>query len=264
VPRFVNPATFHALGYAIFASPNLKAVFQRLIRFQRLISDATTQRLELAGDRYRFIVERVSPLGPPHEAVDAFFATAARTFRWLTAPAPLNPLAVHLRRPEPTPSELYYKIFRCPITFDARLDVMEYSRKDVEGPLPNANAEPARQNDAIVADCLARTGRVGSIADRVHALLVQQLPDGGPSEATIAQGLCMSQRNLQLQLAQERTSYKALLNLARQNLACGYLRQGKFSIKEIAFLLGFADAATFTRVFRRWTGQSPGGYATHR
>jgi len=261
VPRFVNPATFHALGYAIFASPNLKAVFQRLIRFQRLISDASTQRLDLAGDRYRFIVERVSPLGPPHEGVDAFFATGVRTFRWLTAPAPLNPLAVHLRRLEPTPSELYYKIFRCPITFDAQLDVMEYARKDVEAPLCNANAELAQQNDAIVANYLARGGRGGSLADRVHALVVEHLPDGGPAEASIAQRLCMTPRNLQLQLAREGTSYKAVLNRVRQNLASNYLQQGKFSIKEIAFLLGFSDAATFTRAFRRWTGQSPRRFA---
>jgi AraC-like DNA-binding protein len=261
VPRFVNPATFHALGYAIFASPNLKAVFQRLIRFQRLISDATTQRLELSGNRYRFVIERVSPLGPPHEGVDAFLATAVRTFRWLTVPVPTNPLAVHLQRTEPTPSELYYKIFRCPILFDARLDVMEYARKDVEAPLPNANAELARLNDAIVAEYLARTGRGGTLSDRVHALLVAHLPDGGPSEATIAQHLCLSPRNLQLQLAQDGTSYKILLNRARQNLAQNYLQQGKYSIKEIAFLLGFSDAATFTRAFCRWTGRSPRRFA---
>jgi AraC-like DNA-binding protein len=91
-------------------------------------------------------------------------------------------------------------------------------------------------------------------------VLVEHLPDG-PSESTIAQRLCLSTRNLQLQLAQEGTSYKALLNQARQGLARSYLQQRKHSIKEIAFLLGFSDAATFTRAFRRWTGQSPGRFA---
>ncbi len=123
------------------------------------------------------------------------------------------------------------------------------------------NAELAKQNDALVADHLARIGRVDSLRDRVHALLVEHLPDGGPSEATIAQRLCMSPRNLQLQLAQEGTSYKVLLNCARQDLARSYLQKGKYSIKEIAFLLGFSDDATFTRAFRRWTGQSPRRFA---
>jgi AraC-like DNA-binding protein len=261
VPRFVNPVTFHALGYAILASPNLKAALQRVIRFQRLISDATEQKLVLAGDRYRFVIQRVSSLGPPDEAVDAFMATGARTFRALSRPASINPLAVKMRRPEPVTTEHYDKVFRCPITFAASEDVMEYSRSDVEAPLPFANAELARQNDAIVADYLARAGLVEALAERVHALLVAHLPDGGPAETDIARHLCMSPRNLQLQLAQEGTSYKALLNGARQNLARSYLQQGRHSIKEIAFLLGFSDAATFTRAFRRWTGQSPRRFA---
>ena len=71
----------------------------------------------------------------------------------------------------------------------------------------------------------------------------------------------MSPRSLQLQLAQEGTSYKILLNRARQNLARSYLQQARYSIKEIAFLLGFSDAATFTRAFRRWTGESPRRFA---
>ncbi len=261
VPRFVSPVTFHALGYAILASPNFKAVFQRLIRFQRLISDATEQRLELVGGRYRLVVERLSPFGPPHEAIDAFMATGVRTLRGLSGSARVNPLALYLKRPEPQPAELFHRIFRCPIHFDAAGDFAEYARKDVEAPLPFANAELAKQSDALVAEYLARTGRIGTLSDRVHALLVEHLPDGGPSEATIAQRLQLSPRNLQLQLAQEGTSYKALLNRARQNLARSYLQQARYSIKEIAFLLGFADTATFTRAFRRWTGQSPGRFA---
>jgi AraC-like DNA-binding protein len=261
VRRFVNPVTFHALGYAIFASPNLKAAFQRVIRFQRLISDATEQRLEMAGDRYRYIIDRPSPHGPPHEAIDAFLATGVSTLRALSGTARTNPLALHLQRPEPHPVEPFHEVFHCPIRFGAPADVMEYSRKDVESPLPFANADLARQSDTIVAEHLARTGRIGTLSDRVHALLVTHLPDGGPLEATIAQHLCLSPRNLQLQLAQEGTSYKVLMNRARKNLAENYLLQGRYSIKEIAFLLGFSDAATFTRAFRRWTGLSPRRFA---
>jgi AraC-like DNA-binding protein len=261
VPRFVTPAAFHALGYAILASPNVHAVFQRWTRFQRLVTDAIDQRLELAGDRYRLTIERNSAFTPPHEAVDAFMATGVRALRGLSGAARINPLAIYMQRPEPTPSEPFHKVFRCPIRFGAPKDVVEYSRKDVEAPLPYANAELARQSDAIVADYLARSGRDGTLADRVRALLVEHLPDGGPSEETIARRLCVSPRSLQLQLAQEGTTYKTLLNRARQSLASSYLQQGRYSIKEIAFLLGFSDAATFTRAFRRWTGQTPRRFA---
>jgi len=261
VPRFLSPVTFHALGYAVLASPNLKAALVRMIRFQRLISDATEQRLDVAGDRYRFVIRRLSPLGPPDEAIDAFLCVGARTFRVLSGEVRLDPLALILRRPEPQPSDLFHKIFRCPVTFAGDEDALVYARKDVEAPLPYGNAELARQNDDIIAEYLARTGRTGSLAERVHALVVERLPDGGPTEVDIARLLCFTTRTLQIKLGQEGTSYKAIVNDAREKLAREYLRQGRYSIKEVAFLLGFADAATFTRAFRRWTGQSPGRFA---
>jgi len=71
----------------------------------------------------------------------------------------------------------------------------------------------------------------------------------------------MSTRNLQRRLDDEGTSYKALLNDARASLARSYVREGRLSVTEIAFVLGFAETSTFSRAFRRWTGKSPRAFA---
>ena len=46
----------------------------------------------------------------------------------------------------------------------------------------------------------------------------------------------------------------------RQRLAEDYLRQGRYSLSDIAFLLGYSDQSSFTRAFRRWTGMTPGQF----
>lgn len=55
-------------------------------------------------------------------------------------------------------------------------------------------------------------------------------------------------------------SYQQLLNEVRRELAKQYLRDQRHSIRDIAFLLGFAEPSVFVRSFRRWTGQTPGAF----
>ena len=74
----------------------------------------------------------------------------------------------------------------------------------------------------------------------------------------------MSLRNLQRRLHEERTTYREALNDTRQQMACAYLEEGRTSVTEIAFLLGFADTSSFSRAFTRWTGQSPRAYSRAR
>ena len=67
----------------------------------------------------------------------------------------------------------------------------------------------------------------------------------------------MSGRTLRRRLADEGTSYHAIADEVRHGLAVAYLGDARISVTEIAFLLGFADAAAFNKAFRRWAGASP-------
>ncbi len=50
------------------------------------------------------------------------------------------------------------------------------------------------------------------------------------------------------------------VNTVRIQNACTLMEEGMTSVKEIAHLSGFSDALYFTKVFRRYRGQTPGGY----
>ena len=87
--------------------------------------------------------------------------------------------------------------------------------------------------------------------------LVEALPRGGGSQAAIARDLGVGDRTLQRRLAGEGTTFAALLEQSRRQLAEGFLRDQRLSASEVAFLLGYADPSTFFRAFKRWTGQTP-------
>lgn len=82
VSRFVSPTTFHALGYALVASGSLREVFERIVRYHQVVSDALTLELSREGERYCFrLLQPVGSPAPALEAIDAFAAIYVRTCR---------------------------------------------------------------------------------------------------------------------------------------------------------------------------------------
>jgi AraC-like DNA-binding protein len=76
----------------------------------------------------------------------------------------------------------------------------------------------------------------------------------------MARALGTSPRALQRRLSEESTTYARIVDDTRRELAEGYLREGRCSMSDIAYLLGFAGAASFTRACRRWWGLAPSEY----
>jgi len=261
--RFTTQTTFHALGYAVLASLTLKEALERMIRYRRLIGEVLNLRLVDAGDRYRFEIDVSAHPGVPFQAVDAIAATWVRQARLLHGARPCNPLLVSFARPAPADLHPYRKTFRAPLQFDAAVNALEFARADLEDRLPAGNAELARGNDEVLVRYLARAEQ-SRVASRVRQALLEALPDGAPSKPAIARRLGLSPRSLQRQLADEGTSFTALLTEARVGLARNYVDEGRLSVTEIAFVLGFADTSTFSRAFKRWSGQSPRAFAAER
>ena len=69
--------------------------------------------------------------------------------------------------------------------------------------------------------------------------------------------LKMSPRSLARRLADEGTSYTAVLDELRRDLAMGYLEDTTLEISHIAWLLGYSEVASFNHAFQRWTSSSP-------
>ncbi|TAM09388.1 MAG: AraC family transcriptional regulator [Nevskiaceae bacterium] len=97
------------------------------------------------------------------------------------------------------------------------------------------------------------------VSGRVRTYLDRQRPVW-PDLAATAGFLHMSTATLQRRLAAERTSFLALKNEFRRDVAMTRLSTSRVSVVELAQELGFSDATTFQRAFKGWTGRSPGAY----
>lgn len=258
VARHTSPMTFHALGFSLAASGSVREAFERLVRYYRLVSDAATIHFAQRGETYRVSVRTSALAHPSIEAVDALVAVAVRLCRSLTDRA-FSPIAVELQRPPPPDPSPFFRYFRAPVTFNADENALTLPKAKCDERIQGANPELARANDLIAAQALARW-ESANLTDRVRTALLDQLPNGPQSQSQVARLLGMGTRTLQRRLAEESTSYGALLDATRRELATAYLREGRYSVTDVGYLLGFAGTASFSRAFRRWTGKSPSEY----
>jgi len=257
--QYVSPTSFHALGYALVASSSLREVFERIERYHRVVSDALSLELTRRDDCYEFCLN--VPAGgpaPAPEAIDAFIAIYVRTCRNRLG-RDFAPLAVHLRRAQPADPSPWHDALRAPIHFGAQRDLLQFPLDAFDSTLEDGNQELAEHNETVLKRTLEQLQPV-TWRRRVCTCLENQLPNGEPSAERIAQSLHLSLRSLQRHLADEGCSYESLLSETRQNLALQHMRDPHCSISEIAYLLGFADSSSFSRAFKRWTGQAPSQY----
>jgi AraC-like DNA-binding protein len=95
------------------------------------------------------------------------------------------------------------------------------------------------------------------LALRVGEVVATALCDGAPDIAKVARQLGISQRSLQRGLEECGTSYREVVQQVRLELSRSYLRDSRYQISEIAFLLGYGQVSSFTRAFKVATGVSP-------
>ncbi|MFI4931546.1 MAG: helix-turn-helix domain-containing protein, partial [Burkholderiales bacterium] len=58
----------------------------------------------------------------------------------------------------------------------------------------------------------------------------------------------------------EGTGWQQVVDELRRDLAVRLLADGRRSIEQVAVSLGYVDARSLHRAFRKWTGSAPGVY----
>ncbi len=257
--RVVRPASFSVAGYALMSSRTLKEGFERLVKYQRIISDSADLSFKLLPDGYALILTVHGDLLPPtRQSAEASLAVALAFCGWLSG-RPLHPRQVMIQGHQPDNVEPYKNVFHAPLSFNAPYDALVFERSDMEAPLPTADEAMAKLHDRFAGEFLARFSG-NRVTHQARQVVCRLLPQGEPKREVVAQSLHLSQRTLQRRLQEEGTSFQTLLDDTRRELAQQYLAQPQMTLLEIAYLLGFADPSNFFRAFRRWFDETPGEY----
>jgi len=249
-----HPSHSHVLGYAWLAMPSLKDGIEFFIRHKEVLSERTQHDLEYNHNGLKLILS--DAMKSPNQ-MDQVLALCMQLCR-MNYGEDLMPVEVTLMHPPLGCSEKYEAVLGKNIKFNAEMDSLTLSMRDVERPLITGNQMIVGLHEKLV-EKLAREVKGDNIVDRVSHAVTQFLASGDYSRERVAEELHISPRSMHRHLEKAGTSYSEILRRVRQELVIEYMKEPHLTLAEIAFLLGYSEYSAFSRAYKRWTGLSPKG-----
>ena len=171
--------------------------------------------------------------------------------------------AVHVTHAQPVYRDEYDRIFRMPVVFGSDRNALLFADDRWVTQRPRSASRPVFGILSEHAEArLERLERSKTVRARVESLLIPQLHTGDTTVDAMACRMGLSRQTLFRKLKAEGVTFEHVLDELRHRLALDYIGGRKATVNQTASLVGFSDAAAFSRAFKRWTGFSPRTYVS--
>lgn len=246
------------ISYVGRAAPTLRDLVLNLARYRRVFSDAIEMDVSrLDRDGALIFYYHLPAAVPCGQLIEFNAVSVTRGARKLTNRA-LNVQDISFTHPRNRHVAEFSRFFGCPARFGAESNMIRFRLQDLTLPLRTADPGLHRILKGYCEDILRQRQDVRPIvASQVERQVMDRLSTGEARQDLVAAALGMSSRTLARRLSEEGTSFKGIVETLREALAGRYLRDSDMSLTEIAFLLGYSDASSFSTAYRRWTGKPP-------
>jgi AraC-like DNA-binding protein len=260
--RHYTPLDLNALGVTFLSSATLMEAFQRLVRYESAVNSDLRFSVVESGD----LVDLDSELPDvPEEAIRIVEDSRASVIVNMCRQglgATLDPVEICFTYPEPESIGEHFALFRCPVKFSQRVSRITFNAADLKRPFTSANRELALNSDKILEEMIGELNEP-DIISKIKRAIIDDLPSGTPGEEDIARRVFLSSRTLQRRLADENTNFRTLVLEVRRELAQKYLADKNMPLAEISYMLGFSDTSSFSRAFKKWTGEPPASFRSN-
>ncbi|MDO6460166.1 AraC family transcriptional regulator [Granulosicoccaceae sp. 1_MG-2023] len=233
---------------------DLRKVYRHICRFYSLVSEDFRFALEETPEEARVTFSLHDPrTDPDHMLIEFFLLLWHRFPSWLTG-ASIRLSRLDLDFAEPAHVAEYKLIYPCATRFNAGRNALVFSPQELERPVVQSMETLRNHLDHAPLTWVNKQRLFPRYSGRVRRVL--EAAPGSGIKAVCAQ-LGTSERTLRRRLADEETTFQAIRDQTRRNLAIRLLCQDAVPVSVISERLGFADPAAFSRAFRKWTGQPP-------
>ncbi|TDB78280.1 AraC family transcriptional regulator [Micromonospora sp. KC723] len=248
-----------AIGQLAAHSPSLREALRLAVRHANVLGTGLRLALRTTTDRAELSYHRTEAASRTMHGAELALGEIATTLRFLADGADID-LRADFRHERPSHAAAYAAVFGDGVCFGQAEDRITFVAELLDRPPPRAQSylfAVLREHAVTLAERVAATG---ADSRQVREHIVTRLPFGPPTAEATSRALGISRQTLYRRLRTEGTTFEQLLDTTRHRLALEHLGNPRYTLHEIATLLGFVEYSSFHRAVRRWTGHSPQTY----
>ena len=243
------------VGFVMQQAPNLGTALKELARYfvhhnQGAIVSVTVQK----GIAHWGFSNKLEGKLPTRQEADLVAGIALNLMRLLWKPD-WHPNALYLAHAPTEDISPYRRRFSCPVFFDWDSTFMTFDAEILDTPISQANQNLHRVLEEYLSNL--KLAFPDDYCGQIRHLIKQAMSTGDCSIERVADFLAVNKRTLQRQLKEHDTSYKALLEEVRFDIARRYLRESDGSLTTLADMLCYSELSAFSNAFRTRFGLSP-------
>ncbi|MDP9066113.1 MAG: AraC family transcriptional regulator [Pseudomonadota bacterium] len=256
--RRMKAGSFAMLVHSVLGCKHLAAALERSLRFYGLILDDIAGTLQVTAAEASIVLRRRAGLSPPRIfGEEVLLMLLHGVACWLVGRR-IPIIRARFAYPEPDHSAEYRLMYSTDLGFDHEQTTLVFAADYLKLPIVQNERSIKEFLRTAPESILVKYKNGTSLSARIRRRLRQLLPGEVPDFDRLAGELNMATATMRRRLHEEGTTYQAIKDQLRRDLAISYLSHSDRSVMDIALELGFSERSAFHRAFRKWTGASPG------
>jgi AraC-like DNA-binding protein len=257
--RRMKAGSFAMMCHTLLGCKTLSHALERSLRFYALILDDISGSLERRGAEARLELHDRSAAPRREFAHEVLLMLLHGVCCWLVGRRiPIQ--RAQFAYPEPPYGAEYRTMYSSNLEFRAQRTAIVFDASYLDLPIVQ-NERTVKEFLRIAPEnILVKYKNGSSLGARIRRRLRQSLPGELPEFEALAGEMNMTPATLRRRLHEDGTSFQAIKDQLRRDLAISHLSHSKRSTMDIGLELGFSERSAFHRAFKKWTGASPGEF----